>query len=153
MWAKQYKQGFTIVELLVVIVVIGILAAITIVSFSGVQSKAKTTVGISTLDQVRQKADIWNALIGSYPDLAQLRTNSMNPPNIDTAGGASGPIEARLSSSDVAIGATIDPVRADNGKTVYYAPCWDGTKLSGGTITYWNYSSGAAVDVRIGTCP
>jgi len=41
---KQYKQqGFTIVELLIVIVVIGILAAITIVSFNGVQDRAKTT--------------------------------------------------------------------------------------------------------------
>ena len=41
---KQHKQlGFTIVELLIVIVVIGILAAITIVSFNGVQEKAKTT--------------------------------------------------------------------------------------------------------------
>ena len=39
-WAK--KQGFTIVELLIVIVVIGILAAITIVAFNGVQNKAKT---------------------------------------------------------------------------------------------------------------
>ena len=38
-WAKQ--NGFTIVELLIVIVVIGILAAITIVSFNGVQSKAR----------------------------------------------------------------------------------------------------------------
>jgi len=35
-----YKSGFTIVELLVVIVVIGILATITIVSFNGINQKA-----------------------------------------------------------------------------------------------------------------
>jgi type II secretion system protein G len=34
------RQGFTIVELLIVIVVIGILAAITIVSYNGVQNRA-----------------------------------------------------------------------------------------------------------------
>ncbi len=38
---KQNYRGFTIVELLVVIVVIGILAAITIVSYSGISNRAK----------------------------------------------------------------------------------------------------------------
>lgn len=37
------KSGFTIVELLIVIVVIGILAAITIVAYNGVQEKAKVS--------------------------------------------------------------------------------------------------------------
>ena len=40
-WAKQKQPGFTIVELLIVIVVIAILAAITIVAFNGVQSRAQ----------------------------------------------------------------------------------------------------------------
>lgn len=48
---SKYKQGFTIVELLIVIVVIGILAAITIVAFNGVQTKAK---------QARVKSDVSN---------------------------------------------------------------------------------------------
>lgn len=38
----QKQRGFTIVELLIVIVVIGILAAITIVAFNGVQQKAQS---------------------------------------------------------------------------------------------------------------
>lgn len=41
MWAKQ--KGFTIVELLIVIVVIGILAAITIVAYNGIQARAQTS--------------------------------------------------------------------------------------------------------------
>lgn len=39
-WEKD-KQGFTIVELLIVVVVIAILAAITIVSYNGIQSRAR----------------------------------------------------------------------------------------------------------------
>ena len=34
---KELRRGFTIVELLIVVVVIAILAAITIVSYSGIQ--------------------------------------------------------------------------------------------------------------------
>lgn len=41
MWAKTNKTGFTIVELLIVIVVIAILAAITIVAYNGIQNRAK----------------------------------------------------------------------------------------------------------------
>jgi len=37
----QYKRGFTIVELLIVIVVIAILAAVTIVAYNGVQQRAQ----------------------------------------------------------------------------------------------------------------
>ncbi|MDK2899387.1 MAG: hypothetical protein PWQ10_574, partial [Patescibacteria group bacterium] len=39
-YSKLSSQAFTIVELLVVIVVIGILAAITIVSYTGITGKA-----------------------------------------------------------------------------------------------------------------
>lgn len=40
---SKTKSGFTIVELLIVIVVIGILAAITIVAYNGIQDRARTT--------------------------------------------------------------------------------------------------------------
>ncbi len=47
MWAKQ--KGFTIVELLIVIVVIAILAAITVVAFNGVQVRAENAKTVSAV--------------------------------------------------------------------------------------------------------
>lgn len=47
-----YQKGFTIVELLIVIVVIGILAAITVVAFNGVQDRAKQAKISSDLGQL-----------------------------------------------------------------------------------------------------
>ena len=41
---KTKNTGFTIVELLIVIVIIGILAAITIVAYNGIQNRANDTV-------------------------------------------------------------------------------------------------------------
>ena len=52
---KRRQSGFTIVELLIVIVVIGILAAITIVAYNGIQDRAKTTAVQSAATQASKK--------------------------------------------------------------------------------------------------
>ncbi|WP_277612393.1 prepilin-type N-terminal cleavage/methylation domain-containing protein [Cryobacterium lyxosi] len=53
------QRGFTIVELLIVIVVIGILAAITIVAFNGVQNKAKVSAAQSAATQAAKKVTVY----------------------------------------------------------------------------------------------
>ena len=60
-------SGFTIVELLIVIVVIGILAAITIVSYNGVQKKANTTAAQTTANTIMKKIEAYNAVKATYP--------------------------------------------------------------------------------------
>lgn len=46
---KKRQTGFTIVELLIVIVIIGILAAITVVAYNGIQQRAKNQQASSDL--------------------------------------------------------------------------------------------------------
>lgn len=60
-------RGFTIVELLIVIVVIGILAAITIVAFNGVQNRAYDTSLRSDLNNFAKIMGMQQATNGSYP--------------------------------------------------------------------------------------
>lgn len=65
-WALKQK-GFTIVELLIVIVVIAILAAITIVAYNGIQART-TTAGIQTdLRNMVSKIEQYKVLYGAYP--------------------------------------------------------------------------------------
>jgi len=67
-------SAFTIVELLIVIVVIGILAAITIVAFNGVQQKARTATLQSDLKNAATQIGIIYADTGVYPvDIPDLK--------------------------------------------------------------------------------
>lgn len=64
------KSGFTIVELLIVIVVIGILAAITIVSYNGIQTRAQNTQRINELKTWQKIFEAYRAQEGQYPAMA-----------------------------------------------------------------------------------
>lgn len=60
-------KGFTLVELVLVIVVIGVLAGMTIVSYSGVQSKAYQAQAMSDANMVADRLEIIYADNRQYP--------------------------------------------------------------------------------------
>lgn len=64
---KLSQKGFTIVELLIVIVIIGILATIGFVAFSGAQNKANKSKAESTVSQVKSKLGEYYATNNTYP--------------------------------------------------------------------------------------
>lgn len=61
------QSGFTIVELLIVIVVIAILAAITIVAYNGIQQRARTTQTTSALTAWIKGIKLYRADKGAWP--------------------------------------------------------------------------------------
>ena len=68
-WVEESKKsvGFTIVELLIVVVVIAILAAITIVSYSGISSRAQDSSIQSALASAAKQVKLFQAEKSSYP--------------------------------------------------------------------------------------
>jgi prepilin-type N-terminal cleavage/methylation domain-containing protein len=66
------KRGFTIVELLIVIVVIAILAAISIVAYNGIQDRAKNIRVQSDIKQVATLIEMYYAQEGTYPSTGSL---------------------------------------------------------------------------------
>lgn len=69
MWASydRNRLGFTIVELLIVIAVVGILAAITIVAYNGVQQRARNAAILSDLNGLRKAVETYGVENGHYP--------------------------------------------------------------------------------------
>ena len=66
-WAA--KKGFTIIELLVVMVVIGILVTITVVSYSGLQQRSRDSERTSDITQMKIALEKYHADKSGYPDI------------------------------------------------------------------------------------
>lgn len=73
------RSGFTLVELLIVIVVIGILAAITLVAYNGVQQKATQAMLDSDLTQASKAVVLYQTENGALP--ASLATVNISNGN------------------------------------------------------------------------
>lgn len=72
------RHGFTIVELLIVIVVIAILAAITIVAFNGIQTRARNTQQISAAKGYLNAFAAYVATNNAYPGTAGVTRICLN---------------------------------------------------------------------------
>ncbi len=101
---KQESGGFTIVELLIVIVVIGILAAITIVAYNGIQTRARDTDRANDVATIQKKLELFYVENGYYPNSNQVRTASYR---------------------EATLGLTNDSVTPPGGNTIQY--CWADT--------------------------
>lgn len=64
---KAAQKGFTIVELLIVIVVIGILAGLVIVTYNGIQQKARDTERKTDINALHGQLEAYQAQNGKYP--------------------------------------------------------------------------------------
>ena len=140
---KTKSQGFTIVELLIVVVVIAILAAITIVSYTGITNRANAATSQETASNLGKKIETYaadNTAGETYPrTLAAL-----------TAAGFSYSTPA-LWNTDTTNGKTVNmtPTAATAANTAGYQIC--GRANTGtGTVAAPTASTAAAMPVVTG---
>lgn len=118
------SRGFTIVELLIVIVVIGILAAIVIVAYNGISQRAAEVSYKNAAASILKKAEVYRATRGVYPGTA-----ADNGQSIDFYTGVSNP--------DIA-------AQLPNGlKAFYYDESSVGAPLTTSTYPYTTLKSAA----------
>lgn len=158
-FSKLNKQkGFTIVELLIVIVVIGILAAITIVAYNGIQNRGKAAGAQAAANSLDKKAEIYFAENSQYPITASVITgtgtqNSVATTTSSTWYSAQGSAFTTTAATAATAGGMHSLLAAPaDSKTLYYT---NSASATGGCIWYYDYQVPTWKSVQVGsvTCP
>lgn len=100
------SKGFTIVELLIVIVVIGILALLVITTYSGIQAKARNSKRQTDIQSIQTQLEAFFSQNGYYPSLTNLNDSTW--------------LNTNMKSLDQ--NALIDPSNPTNSKTLAGTP-------------------------------
>jgi len=135
------EKGFTIVELLIVIVVIGILAAITIVAYNGVTARANTTSAQSAAAAVGKKIEAYNAEKTGYPATYSLLTASAD----------SGTSYYVPSTSYTLAAAAIAAKPTAANPTISIQKCITSSVITGMIVGYWDFSDSSQKFINTGT--
>lgn len=117
---KQRQSGFTIVELLIVIVIIGILATLVIVTFSGVQQRARDSERKTDINAVAGQLEAFYASKGYYPpevDFESATFREANEIRIDTKAFAD---PSTAATQDFSAGVANVPAGSNVNKVYYY---------------------------------
>jgi len=84
------NKGFTVVEMLVIITIIGIISSVVLVSISSFRANARDVVRYSDLENVQLALHLYHDKNGSYPstggDWWTVCTNGLDPTARDTSG-------------------------------------------------------------------
>jgi len=141
---KANLKGFTIVELLIVIVVIAILAAISIVAYNGIQARSKTSAAQTSAVTMVKKAELYNTEIGKYPvSLAALTGASSNETYYISGIVASGTLTNNTATNAVA------HYSCGTGSPANVAAITD-SNVSGGRIYYRDYINSTNINIPFG---
>lgn len=103
---QKNNRGFTIVELLIVIVVIGILALLVITTYSGIQAKARNSKRSSDVATIQTQLEAFFQNSGYYPSLADMNSSTW--------------LASNMKSLDTQ--ALVDPSNATQSKTLVDDP-------------------------------
>lgn len=115
---KRDQSGFTIVELLIVIVVIGILAALVVTTYGGIQAKARDSKRQSDLQALQTQIEAFYATNNYYPPRADVNNATWRASNMKSLDAAA------LTDPSAAAGTTLSATAASStNKKVYgYVP-------------------------------
>ncbi len=69
---RSAKRGFTLIEILIVVAIIGILASVALVGLNPVQRKGRDARRISDLRQIQTSLELYFTKKGTYPNVSNF---------------------------------------------------------------------------------
>lgn len=85
---QRKQQGFTLIELMIVVAIVGILAAIAIPAYQDYITRAKVSEGVAAVDQARTSVADFYTTQGHFPSLNSLFTTGSTGSAVFTITGA-----------------------------------------------------------------
>lgn len=67
---RKQRQGFTLIELMIVVAIIGVLAAVAVPAFGSYVRRSKASEAVSFLGEVKQRQEAFRAEFGTYCGVA-----------------------------------------------------------------------------------
>lgn len=148
---RYYQKGFTIVELLIVIVIIGILAALVVVAYNGIATRANNSQTIDVAGKFARAILLYGQDNGFYPRTTDNTVNTWVCLGTGYSSGRCANMSA-TASSPVAVTAAYETSAFNNKIGSYLGNkhplpslqqmTWGGQPFVG--VAYW-FSSGASV--------
>lgn len=112
---KKATSGFTIVELLIVIVVIAILAAISIVAYTGIQERARNARRADSVAKIKRSLELYRAEHNRYPSA----TANPGHHSWEASTDVEGTFMEYLENYGFTGGAPVDPTNSVSGGSGY----------------------------------
>lgn len=142
----QKSKGFTIVELLIVIVVISILAAITAVAYNGLQQRARDSDRRQGIATIKKALELYKVDNGGYPQCG-------GGTHVGGTGGSGGTVDACLNALVPTYISSLpkDPLNTISGNGTYRYHYAVGYKKTGTTTYVYDMTSNYVLGVKLET--
>lgn len=133
---NQQQHGFTLIELMIVIAIVGILAAIALPAYQDYIVRSKMTEPLAILAETKTTVAEYVSANGKYPD------------NVDVFGLAT---EKFFESSDIVAALSMWPIEPEDGEPIYigvgvFTSVWEGGEKDIDSIATFQLSGSTNAD-------
>ena len=132
-YMKQAQKGFTLIELMIVVAIIGILAAVAIPAYSDYTTKAKLSKVVGAVDPLKLAVVDFNNTSGGITNLTASGTNLWTSLGLSGAPTTTTEVaNISVATSTCAITATLKQISSivTSGSTVVFSPSFQSTGVT-----------------------